>query len=201
MQRKSIFDAVRRLLGRGFRTSEVATLDAAIDAAMRETGAIMAGKRPELVVSEKGVELIKRFEGLARLIPGDKVAAYPDPGTGGKPWTIGFGATMIDGRPVTPQTVITLARANQLLLEDIERHARQVREYLGNAPTTQGQFDSMVSFHFNTGDLGRSTLLKLHKLGDYEGASKEFGRWVYAGKRKLNGLVRRREAERGMYNT
>ena len=31
--------------------------------------------------------------------------------------------------------------------------------------------------------------------GDFAGAQAEFGKWVHAGGRRLNGLVRRREAE------
>lgn len=200
MNRKAIFDTVRRLLGRGFRQGEVNSLDAAIDAAMRETGNQLAQEQGgKLGVSQAGIDLIKRFEGLAKLIPGGKVAAYPDPGTGGAPWTVGFGATMIEGKPVTPTTVITLEQAEALLRDDIERHARDVRALLRETPTTQGQFDALASFHFNTGALGRSTLLKLHKAGDYGAAAKEFPRWNRAGNRVLRGLVRRREAERALY--
>src|SRR5689334_19359009 len=84
MQRKMIFDAVRRMLGRGFRQTEVAALDAALDHA---TG------RAARSVSAEGIGLIQQFEGCARLRQDGSVEAYPDPGTGGAPWTIGWGAT------------------------------------------------------------------------------------------------------------
>ena len=67
------------------------------------------------------------------------------------------------------------------------------------APTSQPQFDALVSFHYNTGAIGRATLTKLHKVGDFAGAAAEFGKWVHAGGRRLAGLVRRREAEAALY--
>lgn len=196
MERRSIFDAVRKILDRGFTQAEVSALDAAIDAAMRETGeqlAVEAGKPGGgLVTSERGVSLIKRFEGC-------NLDAYPDPGTGGDPWTIGWGATRINGKAVKPGMSITQAQADALLLGDIERHANDVRKFLGNAATTQGQFDALVSFHFNTGALGKASLLRLHRGGDYAGAAKEFPRWKHAGGRVMKGLVRRRAAEQELY--
>lgn len=196
MERRAIFDAVRRLLGRGFRQSEVRTLDDAIDVAMREAGETLARDLPanEMAVSDKGVALIKQFEGC-------KLAAYPDPGTGGEPWTIGWGATRINGKPVRPGMRITQDIADQLLIEDIERHAADVRKFLGGAKTTQGQFDALASFHFNTGKLPVSTLGRKHKAGDYDGAAREFSKWVFAAGKKLPGLVRRREAERALYQS
>ncbi|MES2698166.1 MAG: hypothetical protein V4647_00955, partial [Pseudomonadota bacterium] len=44
-------------------------------------------------VSPVGIALIKQFEGCARRQADGRYAAYPDPGTGGDPWTIGWGAT------------------------------------------------------------------------------------------------------------
>ena len=41
------------------------------------------------MIGEAGTALIKRFEGCARLRLDGLVEAYPDPGTGGEPWTIG----------------------------------------------------------------------------------------------------------------
>ena len=57
----------------------------------------------------------------------------------------------------------------------------------------------MVSFHYNTGALGRSTLLKLHKAGQFTAAAVEFGKWVNAGGKRMPGLVRRRAAEAALY--
>lgn len=63
--------------------------------------AVHVAARPEIQLSDritpaiglKGIALIKRFEGCARRCRDGKFQAYPDPGTGGAPWTIGWGAT------------------------------------------------------------------------------------------------------------
>ena len=184
MDRKRIFDAVRRLLGRGFRPEEVAALDAAIDEAMHEdeTG-------PPRAVGADGIALIKRFEGC-------RLKAYPDPGTGGDPWTIGWGHT---GPDVTSGTSWTQAHADTQLERDLERYAADVTKAIGDAATSQVQFDALVSFHYNTGAIGRATLTKLHKSGDFAGAARQFGRWARAGGRVLPGLVKRRAAEAKLY--
>lgn len=144
----------------------------------------------------KGIALIKRFEGLAKLMPDGSVHAYPDPGTGGKPYTIGFGAT---GPDIGPNTVWTQAQCETRLKFDLSRFERDV-EHL--APhTSQDQFDALVSFTFNCGtaNLKSSTLLRKHNAGDYAGAAAEFGKWTRAAGRVLPGLVRRRAAEAALY--
>lgn len=192
MDRKTIFDAVRRLLGRGFRQAEVAALDDAIDAASRPDEPDPG--QDALAVSEEGVALIKRFEGC-------RLFAYPDPGGGGEPWTIGWGTTRIGGLPVTSGMTITQAEADRLLRDDLERYAAEVSTALGGAPTSQAQFDALVSFHYNTGAIGRATLTRRHRSGNHAGAAREFARWNRAGGRILPGLVRRRAAEAALYRS
>lgn len=142
--------------------------------------------------SKAGIDLIKSFEGC-------RLTSYPDPGTGGFPWTIGWGTTRIAGAPVTPQMAITQAEADKLFLEDLRPRENEVYNTIGEAPTSQAQFDALVSFHYNTGAIKTATLTRKHKAGDYEGAAKEFGKWVNAGGRRMKGLVRRRAAEAAMY--
>ena len=190
MRRKAIFDAVRQMLGRGFRQTEVTALDAAIDAAL-ETPASQVPSTPSSV-SERGLALIKRFEGCARRRPDGLYEAYPDPGTGGAPWTIGWGAT---GKAIGPHSVWTQGECDARLERDVARHAAEVAAAVGDARTTQNQFDALVSFHFNTGAIGRATLTRKHRAGDYEGAVREFARWNRAAGRVLAGLTRRRAAE------
>jgi lysozyme len=196
MDRKHIFDAVRWLLGRGFRQVEIAALDAAIDSAMRPDSPDTLDT--PCMVSEAGVALIKRFEGCARRRADGLIEAYPDPGTGGTPWTIGWGAT---GPGIGPGTTWTPAQCDARLAEDLARHAAEVTQAIGDAPTTQAQFDALVSFHYNTGAIGRATLTRRHVAGDHAGAAREFGRWNRAGGRVLAGLVRRREAEAALYRS
>lgn len=196
MQRKAIFDAVRRMLGRGFRPSEVEALDEAIDAAVKDPEDRVPGVLTSSM-SGRGVALIKRFEGCARKRPDGLFEAYPDPGTGGAPWTIGWGAT---GDGIARGTVWTAQECDRRLEFDIARHAAEVRAAIGDAPTTQDQFDALVSFHFNTGAIARATLTKKHLAGDYAGAACEFARWNRAGGRVLAGLTRRRAAEAALYS-
>lgn len=153
-------------------------------------------------VGDDGINLIKQFEGCARLRPDGLIGSYPDPGTGGEPWTIGWGATGsgLYGR-VGPDTVWTQGQCDDRLVEDLKRFGNEVAIAIGDAPTSQAQFDALVSFHYNTGAIGRATLTKKHVAGDFEGAAREFARWVYAGGRKMKGLVRRRASEAKLYRS
>jgi lysozyme len=137
-------------------------------------------------ISDKGLDLIKRFEGL-------RLDAYRCPAG---IWTIGYGHT---GSGVREGLTITPLKAETFLRADVGRFGEGVEECAG--PCTQGQFDALVSFAFNLGlgALRASTLLKLHQLGQHKLAAAEFARWVYAGGKELPGLVRRRAAEAALY--
>jgi lysozyme len=156
------------------------------------------------MIGAAGTALIKRFEGCARLRLDGLVEAYPDPGTGAEPWTIGWGATGRDhvhGGRIGPGTVWTQGQCDARLADDLARYAGDVAAALGDAPTSQAQFDALVSFHYNTGAIARATLTKKHIAGDYDGAASEFARWNRAGGRVLKGLVRRRAAEAEVYES
>ena len=137
MQRKPIFDTVREMLGRGFTQSEVAMLDAAIDRALSEDDP--AARE----VSEAGIDLIKHFEGCARLRSDGMVEAYPDPGTGGAPWTIGWGAT---GAGIDRGTVWTREQCDERLAADVRRHAQDVVNAIGAAATTIWAIGALITY-------------------------------------------------------
>jgi lysozyme len=197
MQRKPIFDVVRAMLRRGFTRDEVAALDAAIEAALGPPVADPANDDPlPLQVSAAGLALIRKWEGCARRRPDGNFEAYPDPGTGGAPWTIGWGST---GPEISQGTVWTQGQCDVRLERDVARFAAEVSRAIGDAPTVQGQFDAMVSFHYNTGAIARATLTKRHIAGDHAGAAMEFGKWINAGGRPLTGLRRRRAEEAALY--
>lgn len=144
--------------------------------------------------SDKGIALIKQFEGC-------KLTAYPDPGTGGAPWTIGYGWTQpVDGKPVRPGMTIDQATADRLLKTGLVSYENDVLR-LVKVKLSQGQFDALVSFTYNLGSrsLSTSTLLSKLNAGDYAGAADEFPRWNKASGKVLNGLTRRREAERALF--
>ena len=207
-QRKPIFDAVRRLLRRGLNQCEVDAIDDAIDASINAVFKGAAGSRPIVfrTIGSDGIDLVKRFEGCARRRPDGLVESYPDPGSSlartgsgsGAPWTIGWGAT---GPGIGRGTVWTRPECDARLEADLARCADQVIAALGNAPTTQAQFDALVSFHYNTGAIARATLTAKHRKGDFAGAAAEFARWNRAGGRVLKGLARRRAAEAALYAT
>lgn len=216
-ERKPLFETIRLILKRGFKQSEVDRLDAVLDGQAdpgepRPSASVPSNNgdvsvpsvRRSRQIGKAGTALIKRFEGCARLRRDGMVEAYPDPGTGGVPWTIGWGATGVGlkkGERIGPGTRWTQEQCDTRLAKDLKRYARDVARAIGDAPTSQNQFDAMVSFHYNTGAIGRATLTKKHKLGDYTGAAREFARWNKAGGRVLKGLVRRRSEEAKLYSS
>ncbi|EBY9401951.1 lysozyme, partial [Salmonella enterica subsp. enterica serovar Kisarawe] len=132
---------------------------------------------------------------------GCRLKAYPDPKTGGAPWTIGYGWTgKVDGKPVTPDTVIAQETADRLLKTGLVSYERDVSR-LVKVKLTQGQFDALVSFVYNLGAraFSGSTLLRKLNAGDYDGAAGEFMRWVSPGTEVEAGLRRRRQAERDLF--
>jgi len=116
--------------------------------------------------------------------------------------TIGYGSTIYEnGTHVKlSDPEITEERAIEILFDQLKKYENAVNRYV-HVPINQNQFDALVDFAYNAGagNLQRSTLLRKLNTGDYEGASHEFGRWVYGGGKKLNGLVKRREAERRLF--
>ncbi|HAS0853744.1 lysozyme (plasmid) [Enterobacter cloacae complex sp. ECL405] len=141
--------------------------------------------------SDKGIALIKQFEGC-------KLTAYQDSvGV----WTIGYGWTQpVDGKPIRAGMTIKQETAERLLKTGLVRYESDVSR-LVKVGMTQGQFDALVSFTYNLGarSLSTSTLLRKLNAGDYAGAADEFLRWNKAGGKVLNGLTRRREAERALF--
>ena len=139
-----------------------------------------------MITSQEGIDLIKNFEGC-------RLKAYKCPAG---IWTIGYGHTS----GVKEGQVITLEQAEQFLRQDLKRFETSVRN-LVTVPIKQNQFDALVSFAYNLGAtaLSTSTLLKKLNNSDYNGAALEFDRWVYANGNKLNGLIRRRAAEKELF--
>ena len=141
--------------------------------------------------SDAARDLIAAFEGRRH-------QAYPDPATGGAPWTIGIGHT---GPEVHKGLTWDDARIDAAFDADLKRFDEGVAMLIGAAPTAQNEFDALVSFAFNLGlgNLGKSTLLSSHKAGNKAGAAIEFARWNRAGGRPMTGLTRRRAAEAALY--
>lgn len=139
-------------------------------------------------ISKEGIELIKAHEGYSEV-------RYICPA--GLP-TIGYGHT---GAGVKLGRV-TREQAEALLRSDVREAERAVLRLI-NVPLTNNQYAALVSFTFNLGSgaLQRSTLRSKLNRAEYDGAANEFGKWVFAGGKRLKGLVNRREAERQLFNS
>lgn len=191
MTRAAIFEAVRASKGR-IDPDDVPILDAALD----RIGIAPAGGA--LKLGPKGIALIQKWEGYAKDIGAGRVQAYPDPATGGAPWTIGWGST---GPDIIEGTIWTQAKAKARFLEHVASFSDGVSRNLAGASVTQDQFDACVSLAYNVGlaNFAGSTLLKKHKAGDYAGAALEFAKWNKAGGRVMAGLTNRRAEEAKLY--
>jgi lysozyme len=144
-----------------------------------------------------GEKLIKKWEGCHKKRSDGRFEAYPDPGSAdGLPWTIGWGST---GRGVTKGVVWSQADCDARFDKDIAKFVSEVAKAIGSARTSQNQFDAMVSFHYNTGAIATATLTKKHKAGDFAGAAAEFGKWINAGGKPMQGLKNRRAEEAKLY--
>lgn len=137
--------------------------------------------------SENGINLIKGFEAFRSEPYQDSVGV----------WTIGYGHTIGVTKDTPPKT---MEEATTDLQDDLMMAEGVINEYV-TVPLSQNQFDALASFTFNlgTGSLHKSTLLKKLNVGDYAGAADEFGKWVYAGGKVLNGLVIRRAKEKELF--
>ena len=121
---------------------------------------------------------------------GYRPTAYRDP--------VGI-ATICYGHTATARMGQTLSqeRCTELLQADLGHAFSAVdrRAQVELSPPTRA---ALASFVYNVGEgaFARSTLLRKLNPGDLRGACHELSRWVYAGGRKLNGLVKRRATER-----
>jgi len=148
---------------------------------------VKVGYQPT-TVSPQGIELIKQHEGL-------ELYAYPDPGTGGDPWTIGYGHT---GSDVIQGMEITEEEAELLLKEDLAYFEKQVCRLI-NVLLTQQEFDAIVSFTYNVGagNLESSTFRRRINSGEDKATcfKEEFPKWVNGGNGPMPGLIKRRQSE------
>ena len=141
-------------------------------------------------ITKEGLNLIKEFEGFESEVYLD-AAGYP---------TIGYGHLIRKDEGNMYANGITEAAAEALLSKDVWSAERSVLRLI-KVPLTDSQFDALVSFTFNLGGgaLQRSTLRRKVNREEHSAVPREFRRWVWAGGRKLRGLIRRRNAEAALY--
>lgn len=153
-------------------------------------------------ISNRGLDLIKEYEGY-------RGKAYLD---GGGVWTIGFGTTVINGRPVNKDDTCTREQALLWLELDVE----EFEEHINNAvkvQLNQNQFDALVSIVYNCGPGKRgrasgiielkngnpSTLLRKLNEGKYTEAADQFLVWNKDNGKVVSGLTKRRIKERNLF--
>lgn len=143
--------------------------------------------KKRMTASDNAFKIIKEFEGL-------RYKTYKCPAG---ILTIGYGHT---GTDVVPGMEINAAYADAVLKLDIKKFENAVNR-LVNVQINQNQFDALVSFTFNVGEgkLESSTLLRKVNAGDVQ-AGEEFSKWVYGGGKILPGLIKRRAAEKALFN-
>lgn len=134
--------------------------------------------------SQRGIDLIKEFEGFS-----ERVYLCP-----GGVYTIGYGHT----RGVQIGDTCTREKAEDYLKDDL-REAEEVVLALVSVPLTQNQFDALVSLVYNigSGNFYDSTIRRVINLniGNIEEYRRAWMMWVKSRGKVLKGLVRRREAE------
>lgn len=136
------------------------------------------------------IPLIQKFEGC-------RLEAYPDPGTGGDPWTIGWGST---GPGIKKGVKWTQEQADSHFKAHVQEFADKVAK-LVKVPLAPHQMAALISLAYNigTGALGSSTLLRMVNALNFDGAAQQFARWNRAGGKAMAGLTRRRNAEAALF--
>lgn len=148
-------------------------------------------------ISDQGINLVKKFEGLAKVDADGMIIPYKCPAN---VMTIGYGHT----KGVKKNMRITKEEAENLLRDDLRTFEAEVKNMV-DVPLSQYQFDALVSFVYNLGaaNFKSSTLLKKLNAGDYAAVPAQLMRWNKArvgGKlQPLTGLTRRRSAEAALF--
>jgi len=199
MTRKPVFDAFRDFMGGAITQGETDKLDTFLDQFRPRAMPVPGDDWIDLAAP-----LIEEFEGYAKKLPDGGVQAYPDPATGGKPWTIGIGSTTNEsGQPIAPGTIWTRERAVARFKAHLAEFGEGVDKLLAGKPATAAQKAALTSLAYNIGlgALAGSTVLRRHRAGDYAGAANAFAMWNKAAGKVMAGLTRRRAAEAELYRS
>lgn len=136
-----------------------------------------------MIISNKGLDLIKKFEGC-------RLKAYKDPAG---VWTIGWGHT----KGVKAGDEITQEQADKFLRDDLAVYETKVDKYDNKYHWNQNQFDALVSFAYNIGSIDQLTSNGRRSIKTISDKILEYNK---AGGKKLEGLVRRRKAEKALFD-
>jgi lysozyme len=158
------------------------------------TDAIEAGAGGGPRFSQEGLDLVRTFEGF-------RPDAYYDLGKNKGTLTVGYGFTKADIPDLKPGYKMDKSRAEQLLPSLLNRKYGPTIIQNVKVPLSDQQYSALTSFAYNVGPTAfkQSTLLKKLNSGDFNGAASEFDRWIFAGGKPVDGLARRRAAEKALF--
>lgn len=145
-----------------------------------------------IAVPQAAIDLAKRFEGFHQVPRADPGRAHPYVCPAGY-WTIGYGHLCDPKHPP-----ITEAEAEGYLAADLMVALNATLRYCPVLATEpEGRLAAVVDFTFNlgAGRLQMSTLRRRINQQDWQAASSEIRKWVFAGGARLRGLVLRRAEE------
>ncbi|ANL71180.1 phage-related lysozyme-like protein [Rhizobium phaseoli] len=132
------------------------------------------------------VALVGSFEGLRQ-------NAYPDPATGGQPWTICYGST----NGVKPGNRRTVEQCKALLSLELQNYARGIESCV-RVPLPDARFVALTSFAYNVGVKAAcgSSAVRLINQGRTAEGCEALLKWNRAAGITFPGLTRRRQKER-----
>ena len=142
-------------------------------------------------ISDKGIDLIKEFEGCRLTAYQDEVGV----------WTIGYGITNAD-KSITGTTIkrglkISQSTAEKWLEESLNRkYLPKVMKYDTRYNWNQNEIDALTSFAYNIGSIDQLTA---NGSRSREIIAKKMLEYNKAGGTVYRGLTRRREAERKLF--
>lgn len=161
-------------------------------------------------ITDRGLAIIKEFEGYKRALPDGRCQAYQcvvGKDAKGRPiydgkWTIGWGCT----EGVTAGMIWTREQAEIALRREVAKAAAIVVRHV-KVPLNSNQADACISLAYNIGEGGgkvpgfsNSTVLRRINASNFQGAAEAFAMWVNSnGVRNVPGLVRRRAQEAALF--
>lgn len=138
-------------------------------------------------ISDNGIELIKSFEGFSpkacKCVESEKY------------YTIGYGHY---GKDVAENDTITKSAATELLKKDVEFAERKVNKYNNIYNFNQNQFDALVSFCYNIGNIDGLTKNGNRTISQISTA---FNYYNKSGGKVLRGLQKRRKKEKDLFDS
>lgn len=141
-----------------------------------------------MTTSEYGIALIKKWEGCS-LKPYKDVAGY---------WTIGYGRCLGSKLSERYKNGITKEEADRMLEDDISYAEAEVNKYLCKYEFNQNQYDALVSFSFNIGNIKQLTASGRRTVNEI---AEKMPLYCNVAGKKIIGLVKRRAEETALFMT